>query len=57
MPPLTKAMSDRMTVHSAAISRLEKMSQKLKSYMAQPALNQAHPGERSSARIRIASTR
>ena len=52
MPPQTKAISDSMMVHCVAISRFDRMSQKLNCIMGYTAaLNRMRPRPRSSARI------
>ena len=57
MPPQTNAISDSTIVHCVAISRFDRMSQKLNCSMAHLALNMTRPSARSSERVSIASRR
>ena len=58
MPPPTKAMIDSSTVHRAAHSRFDKITQKLKSAIVpQPFGNTSRPTPRRMARVTMASIR
>ena len=57
MPPQRNAISDSTIVHCVAISRLERMSQKLNCSTVHLALKMTRPSARKSERVSIASTR